>query len=320
MIHDIAQTIQDADRNGLLRHPPEAVLTGYSGNKIVGLLQRLTALLSNQPGIFYLEVGVFQGLTLLSTAFANPSVKCFGIDNFAFFDPEGKNAAIVADRMERLTIENAILVNADYEDALAGLGSRIGSDKIGVYFVDGPHDYRSQRVCLDLALRYLSDHAVIVVDDANYAHVRQANADFLAANPEFKLAFEAYTPCHPTNMDQESKAIALAGWWNGVHVVVRDRERRLPEVYPPTPRDRTVFINDHRIHGSEFASEIPELLGRANSFVNASGIRKLLRGVKYLSWLQRSWRDRGKGLFNGCNTGSAGLPEARFNPGLEGLN
>ena len=32
---------------------------------------------------------------------------------------------------------------------------------------------------------------VIVVDDANYAHVRQASRDFVRAHREFRMLFEA---------------------------------------------------------------------------------------------------------------------------------
>ena len=101
-----------------------------------------------------------------------------------------------------------LLIERDYEDALEALGNHIGDTKIGLYFVDGPHDYRSQLMCLLLATPFLSESAVIVVDDCNYPWVRLANRDFLISNPSFKLIFEAYTECHPGNMPEEKVTLA----------------------------------------------------------------------------------------------------------------
>ena len=95
-----------------------------------------------------------------------------------FFDPEKKNLSIVEERLTKLQLDNAFIINNDYEDALENLRHTIGDKKIGVYFIDGPHDYRSQLMCLELALPYLHEQAVIIVDDSNYRNVRQANRDF----------------------------------------------------------------------------------------------------------------------------------------------
>src|SRR5690606_1223227 len=205
-IADIATALREAHRDGLLDHARNDVLTGLSGTRLVGALQRLTSLLREDE--CYCEVGVFQGLTLLSTAYANPSIACFGIDNFSQFDAGSVNEALVRQRADALNARNARLVNADFEVALRTADQWLEGRRVGVYFVDGPHDYRSQLVCLLRAKRLLAPGAVIVVDDANYEHVRRANADFLESHDEFALLFEAYTPCHPANMNEAQRKLA----------------------------------------------------------------------------------------------------------------
>ncbi|MCS7017838.1 MAG: class I SAM-dependent methyltransferase [Cytophagales bacterium] len=298
MIDRIRQVIEQVQQ-----HPVNAfaspLLTGYSGKRMIAALQHFTSLLEGQNEACYLEVGVFQGLTLLSVAGANPTVPCFGIDNFQAHDPEKKNMSVLLERRQKLHLNNAHLINMDYEDAMENLMVHTQGRKIGVYFIDGPHDYRSQLMCLLLAKPYLTDDAVIVVDDSNYLHVRQANRDFLVTHPEFKLLFEAYTPCHPTNMTPVQEMEAREGWWDGVNIIVRDKANLLPAQYPPTRRNRVLFENDHLTH----ASRIGELAPRALTVLNLLFTGRFLRAAKNLQMAYREYRNlRFKGQFDDANT------------------
>lgn len=302
--------VTGAMRDGLLVEAPQGVLTGLSGRKLVGLLQRLAASIDDE-GSCYLEVGVFQGLTLLSTALASRRVPCFGIDNFAFFDPEGRNLEIVQERRRRLGLDNAHLVNAGFEDALADLRAHIGPGRVAVYFVDGPHDYRSQLLCLEFARPYLGDGAVIIVDDCNYRHVRQANADFLRAHPEFRLLFEAYTPCHPLNMTSEALAQAKAGWWNGVNVLVHDPAGLVTRSFPPTERSRTLYENEHVVHASPLGHCAPEAVELVAALASLNPIRIARALVRLRRSLARAPRP-GQSVYPSANTYSAQLPAERL--------
>jgi hypothetical protein len=84
--------------------------------------------------------------------------------------------------------------------------------RIGLYFYDGPHDYRSQLIGLLRAEPILADRALIIVDDQNFPAVKQATWDFLAVRKEASLLFELPTPanCHPS-------------FWNGLYVLAWDR-------------------------------------------------------------------------------------------------
>lgn len=259
-LSQLTNAIAESESYGFLKEPDKDILNGLSGEKIIGSLQRLTALLVNEPNVCYLEVGVFQGLTLLSTAFACPEIKCYGIDNFAQFDPQKENYSLIKDRQNKLGITNAEIINQDYEDALMKLSEYIGNSKVGVYFVDGPHDYRSQLMCLELTLPYLHSNAVILVDDCNYLHVRQANRDFLITHPEYKLLFESYTSCHPNHMLPDDNGEVRKGWWNGINVLVRDINNELQPIFPPTERSRELFENEHKIHPHFLAKLAPDTL------------------------------------------------------------
>lgn len=294
---DAAAAIRAADAHGPLSLAGEAGVDGYSGEKVIGLLQRLTAVYCGD-GAAYVEIGVFRGLTLLSVAGENPSVPCFGIDNFSLFNEGGSNLAIVREKAAARDIQNASILDMDFEPALAGLKT-----KIGVLFVDGPHDYRSQIMCLLLAVRHLADDAVMIVDDANYPHVRQATADFLAAFPDFTLLAEAYTPAHPANMTEAGKALHIKGWWNGVNVIVKDRT--LPRRSPPTG-PKALHELSHDVFRHEFAEAAFPILKIGQSALDGAISHE--EAGRQATALLASQRGRNPRRFRHQNTYSAELP------------
>ena len=260
-IKKLSAAIDDAEQQGRLLELEN--VTGLSGDKVIGLLQRCAQVMSKSNDACYLEIGVFQGLTLTSVAAAAPEFKCFGIDNFSQFDTDGQNRSIVERRLKDHTSGNGVLINADFEDALLSLQRYIGDRKIAVYFIDGPHDYRSQYLCLDFARKNLSTKSVIIVDDSNYEHVRRANHDWLKANSEFALLYEAYTPRHPRNMTPAMERDARSGWWNGLNVIVHDSDNSLERIYPPVDASRERYFNDHLLHAARYVELAPQLLNAA---------------------------------------------------------
>jgi hypothetical protein len=286
------------------------ILTGFSGNKMIRMLQGFTQLFKGEKDICYLEVGVFEGLTLLSVSGANPQTACYGIDNYKAWVQGETNFKRFQHRKEKLQLTNAHILNEDFEDALLNLKARIGDKKIGVYFIDGPHDYRSQLTCLLFALPYLHENAVIIIDDCNYRHVRQANADFLVSHPEFKLLFDSYTSSHPDNMTENQKPEATQGWWDGVNVIVRDKDNKLPQLLPPTHRDRSFFFNDHLIHASASGAIAP-ILVRSFSAVMQGHFYKGFHSLG-AAWKRFRKQKLGK-LYFESNTYSQDLPKHRFN-------
>lgn len=293
-----------------------ADLQGYSGKKLIAALQRVS-LASLNKDVCYLEIGVFRGLTLTSVGKVLPKdVSVYGIDNFALFDKEGKNQGIIHDALKKHGVSNAHLINEDYEDALIHLEKHIGNKKVGVYFIDGPHDYRSQLMCLEFARKHLAPGAIIFVDDSNYEHVRQANADFLVSHPEFKLIYENYTEMHPENLADNTSA--REGWWDGINIMIHDPEDKLERKYPPTQRVRIKFENEHMIHAMQSEVLAPythymfqslftfRFMHFARAFVMYRRKKKMYYKTKMLP----------KGKFINSNTYSDGLKEW-MNPSLK---
>jgi predicted O-methyltransferase YrrM len=251
--------------NSVLRSPDtlkclftDPLLSGFSGKKIIALLQNLSACLDPHNEI-YLEIGVFQGMSLMSVSKVFEG-RTFGIDNFSQFDPEKKNYTLIREHCRRLGIENATLINCDFEEALKTLKDHTGDAKTGLLFIDGPHDYRSQLLSLLLSVQYLSENAVIVVDDSNYRHVRQANDDFLSAFPSYSLAFERYTKAHPGNLPPEERENAREGWWNGINVLVSNSLIGQTSAKISTFQKRDLYYNDHHVHSSRYADCAPEAM------------------------------------------------------------
>jgi len=313
MLNEIIASIRSAEHTGEAGQANKEILTGFSGKKLLGLLQRVNSLFEHDDQACYLEVGIFQGLTLLSVASHCRSLSCFGIDDFSYTAHGNNNYDIVKERIANLGLSNVTVINKDYEDAFEVLESNIASKKIAVYFIDGPHDYRSQLMCLEYAVPYLHDNALIVVDDSNYQHVRQANRDFLVTHKEWKLVFEAYTQKHPHNMTDTEYLSASDGWWNGVNVLARDLDNVLNPMLPPTDRARTLYINQHVVHSNRFAELAPDSVAFVAALFGPNILRLPGRFIRLLSAYHAN-RSTYKDRFDSMNTYSAALPEAHYHP------
>lgn len=300
------RAVTQTEAEGPLTPIPKEILTGYSGDKVLAVLQRLTAALLATDAC-YLEVGVFQGLSLLSVAMGCPGVHCYGIDNFAFFDPKGKNLGMVRDRARLLGVQNITIINEDYEVAFARLDSHLSGRSVAVYFVDGPHDYRSQLQCLELALPHLHRDSVIVIDDSNYRHVRQANRDFLVTHPDWKLLCQAYTSRHPMNMPESERAAAVAGWWNGINILVHDPAGELETRLPPTGDNRRIFEAEHVLFSSAVADAVPGLAALGAALAGGHPVKALWHGFRVWNEGRRIRRDN-PALLPAMNTYSDALP------------
>lgn len=295
--------------------PPPAVQTeGYSGAKVLSLLCESANLLPAHGNEAYVEIGVYRGLTLTNVAASlkregKTAVMAVGIDNFAQFDPDHENESLINGLIARHNLDNVTLWNEDYESALENWKAKFVDRKIGVFFVDGPHDYRSQLLCLLLALPHLSDEAIIIIDDCNYPHVRLATRDFLRMHPDFKLALEAYTPDHPMNLPEEGRAQYLKGWWDGIHVLARDPNGAFATVYPDPGDARSVCEAEHvlqsRIYRNHWLQAVPLL----DNCLDGNYVQMLREGRRFSKLLKGIAAQKGK-----IQTLSQNLPESRPNP------
>lgn len=238
---------------------------GFSGARLLALLRALAARIVEGTDA-YVEVGVYRGLTLSSVARAT-SGPCVGIDDFSLFNPSGDNRQRVEAVLEEHGLTHVELLDMDAELALTSFGERFPDRRIGLLFVDGGHDHRSQLIALLLARRHLADGAVIVIDDTNYRHVRQATEDFLRTFPEFTLAATASTASHPANMDEEGERSVRRGWWNGTQVLVHDPEHALHRE-PLPASDQHRFRLSHDVFRHLLADRAHEALKGIVAFVD----------------------------------------------------
>ncbi|NER37095.1 MAG: tetratricopeptide repeat protein [Oscillatoria sp. SIO1A7] len=148
-----------------------------------------------EPDEIYCEVGTYRGSTLIGALLDRPGSMAYAVDNFSEFDVGGENIEKLWENLQKFNLaEKVYFCEQDFEEFFLDLRQIETEDKFGVYLYDGAHDYRSQLLGLLLAKSFLADRALIIVDDANWERVRQANWDFAAAHPECKVELDLLTP------------------------------------------------------------------------------------------------------------------------------
>lgn len=189
----------------------EKSVSGMSTENIRFLINEIVRRYA-QNGV-YLEVGTYQGGSLLSAALGNPSTRCIGIDNFSQFDPEGKNETFLRRNLAGFgDPANIEFYNEEYRAAFGRLFGGAPAAKVDVYYYDGEHSYRGQIDGLEAALPYLAERCIVLVDDVTWLHVARANRDFLRRHPAFRSAFRVRT---------QIAGAKAADWHNGFEVLVR---------------------------------------------------------------------------------------------------
>jgi Methyltransferase domain len=186
---------------------------------IGAILNRGTASLKDDEA--YLNVGVWNGFSLLAGLHRNPGKRCIGIDNFSQF---GSPREAFMARFTEYRGPGHEFFDMDYEEYL----STRHEGPIGLYFYDGDHAYEHQLRGLQVAEPFFSDDCMVLVDDANWPEPYDATYDFIARSErEYEIVIDARTASgeHPT-------------WWNGL-IVFRATGRRRggpPPAPSPPPR------------------------------------------------------------------------------------
>lgn len=151
------------------------------------------------PGTAFVNVGVWNGFTLLAGMAGNPDKVCVGIDNFSQFG--GPRDAFL-ERFSRLKSINHQFYDMDYEEYFR----TVHQGPIGFYIYDGEHSYRNQLKGLQVAEPFFSRQCMVLVDDTNADEPREATLDFISKSSfKYEILFDVTTSRngHPT-------------FWNGV--------------------------------------------------------------------------------------------------------
>lgn len=190
------------------------VLEQVQGLTTANVLQLLNfAVDCLEPKEVYCEVGSFLGSTLIGALLDHPDKKAIAIDNFSQFNEDGDNFKKMSRNIVSFGFQKQInFCTKEFEEFFCKVQRDENGEKIGVYFYDGTHDYRSQLLGLMLAKPFFADQALIIVDDTNWSAVKQANSDFIAAHYQCKPLLELSTPetRHHT-------------FWNGIQVLLWDK-------------------------------------------------------------------------------------------------
>ena len=187
---------------------PLVDVPGLSSPRVCRLLNRLVA--SMDPGEVYLEIGSWQGRTLLSAALDNDDRVCVACDRFRPFGRYtgfGYRARRALRRnLHRYAGRRAVVHFYDMTSDRFFRRARLPGP-VGVYFYDGDHSYRGTRRSIAAGARLLSRYATVLVDDWNVERIRRGTFDGLEDAGATILWHRALPGDHTE-----------ASWWNGLGV------------------------------------------------------------------------------------------------------
>jgi len=151
------------------------------------------------PDTCFVNIGVWNGFTLLCGMAGNPDKQCIGVDNFSEFgDPKEEFIR----RFNEMKSDNHRFYEMDYREYFV----KIHAGEIGHYIYDGHHGYENQMKGLKLAEPFFANNSVILVDDTNGGDPREATLDFIShSKNKYKILLDVKTRAnkHPT-------------FWNGL--------------------------------------------------------------------------------------------------------
>ena len=181
---------------------------GMSSPRVCRLLNGLVARL--EPGEHYLEIGSWQGRTLLSAAAGNAGRLCVACDRFrpySRYTGLGWRARRALRRnLARHAANRAAIHFYDMRSSTFFRRRRL-EGTVGVYFYDGDHTYAGTRHAIAAAAPWLSARATVLVDDWNVRRIRAATFDGFADASVRVLWHRALHGDHTERT-----------WWNGLGV------------------------------------------------------------------------------------------------------
>ena len=181
---------------------PLCMIPRMSTFAIAAVINRAVSLIPADAA--YVNVGVWNGFSLLVGMAGNAERRCIGVDNFSEFG--GPREAFLA-RFERRRSARHDFHEMDYRAYFA----ERHDGPIGVYLYDGEHGYDNQLRGLEAAERFFAPGCVIVVDDTNLPEPRRATLDFVAARPGG----------YRTLLDRRTAGNGHPTFWNGLLVLQR---------------------------------------------------------------------------------------------------
>jgi len=147
----------------------------------------------------YLDIGTWQGFSLISGAVGNAGKQCIGVDDFSQTD--GFTELI----NNIVPYKNIFFWRGSYQKYF-----QQHTKPIGVYHYDADHREDCQCYALMLARPFYQPGSIIIVDDWNWKHVKDGTNNFLKWNRDFKIVFEEH---------YGEKPISECNLWNGIAII-----------------------------------------------------------------------------------------------------
>jgi hypothetical protein len=196
-------------------------VAGMTCERKLRLLNRAVSFLPEDRAECYLEVGSYQGKSLISALLRCPGRFAVACDNFSLFDDpvSPRNKAALLNNLSRYQLSDQVrFFDCDFRELLANW-RREGLPSVGVYFYDGAHDEESQYLGIRLAEPLLADQALVIVDDWRYAEDSRSFAEkgtkrAIEESPN-RWRIEHVLPAR-YNGDPDQ-------WWNGLAVLTFQR-------------------------------------------------------------------------------------------------
>ncbi|GEM_PF-236271 len=191
----------------------EQVLNKISAKTTPNLMQLLNCgveCLDNEE--IYCEIGCDQGVNLIGALLNNSEQIAYAVDNL-----DDDNFNQLTENLTKFNVdEQVFFCQQDFEEFFADLNDLQPDLKIGIYFYNGKSDYRSVLLGLLLVQPFLSDQALIIVNNSNYTMVQQGNYDFLNSYEECNILIDLPSPPAPSPKlgrgDEGVRVITIFSW------------------------------------------------------------------------------------------------------------
>ena len=153
----------------------------------------------------YVNIGCWKGFSLIA-GMIDTSCEVIGVDDFSQFGGPREEFFNNFNKHRKENIHE--FYEDDYKVFFKNFEKK--NKKIDFYFYDGEHSYENQYENLEIANEFLSDGAIIMIDDINFTEVENGSKDFVKKySSKYEIVKEIKTynnHCHPS-------------FWNGVMII-----------------------------------------------------------------------------------------------------
>ena len=219
----VLKAIDDGNTQTSNFEPEGYPIQGLSSNRIRHFLNSLCS----HDDAVYLELGTYTGSTFFA-ATMNNKAKCIGVDDFSepnvkpivdrgMWTECGNPYDTFVNNWQKYENGNAAFVKASVEELTE---EDFGGSKVNILFYDANHDMMVQMNNLNHLLPFLDDKFILDVDDANFDGVVEGAVTW---------AQENNLKCYLERKILSSVIESPVHWWNGIHVMVLEKDNRIKE-------------------------------------------------------------------------------------------